>query len=113
MILNIFSRNKEVDTVAKELAQSVAKRYPPALDNTAEKKISVNRITKVLEETFARAAKFKTEKKLGVYGKARLGNTFRWELKELGYSEKFVEIATEGLLVYITSKPGAKSEAPE
>jgi hypothetical protein len=41
---------------------------------------------------------------LGVYKKARLGNTFRWELEEMGYSEKFIELATEGLIVYITRK---------
>ena len=44
------------------------------------------------------------EHKLGVYKKARLGNTFRWELEELGYSKKFVETATEGLVVYLTRK---------
>ena len=33
-----------------------------------------------------------------------LGNTFQWELKEMGYNEKFVEVATEAMIVYITRR---------
>ena len=95
---------KEVDGFAKTLAQELAKRYPPALDKDSERKISQKRLTMLLEDTFNRAAEYRKQHKLGVYKKARLGNTFRWELQEMGYSEKFVEIATEGLIVYITRK---------
>jgi len=95
---------KDVDGFAKTLAQDLAKRYPPALDKGTERKISQKRLTTILEDTFSRAIDFRRELKLGVYKKARLGNTFRWELQEMGYSDKFVEVATEGLVVYITRK---------
>ena len=95
---------KEVDGFAKTLAQELAKRYPPALDKDSERKISQKRLTMLLEGTFNRAAEFRKQHKLGVYKKARLGNTFRWELQEMGYSPKFVEAATEGIIVYITRK---------
>ena len=95
---------KEVDGFAKTLAQELAKRYPPALDKDSERKISQKRLTTILEDIFARAIEFKRQHKLGVYKKARLGNTFRWELQEMGYSQKFVEAATEGIIVYITRK---------
>jgi hypothetical protein len=95
---------KDVDTFAKGLVQDLAKRYPPALDKGNERKISQKRLTSMLEDTFNRAIEFRRQHKLGVYKKARLGNTFRWELQELGYSDKFIEIATEGLIVYITRK---------
>ena len=95
---------KDVDAFAKTLAQELAKRYPPALDKGSERKISQKRLTTILEDTFSHAAEFRKQNKLGVYKKARLGNTFRWELQDMGYSEKFVEIATEGLVVYITRK---------
>jgi hypothetical protein len=95
---------KEVDGFAKTLAQELAKRYPPALDKDSERKISQKRLTTLLEDTFNRAADYRKQHKLGVYKKARLGNTFRWELQEMGYSQKFVEAATEGLIVYITRK---------
>jgi hypothetical protein len=101
--------SKQIDEFAKSLADSVAKRYPPALDTAAEKRMSVNRITKVLEDTYSKASDFHRSHRLGVYKKARLGNSFKWELKGLGYSEKFIEVATEGLIVYITreAKPPA------
>ena len=96
----------DIDTFAKALAQDLAKRYPPALDKGTERKISQKRLTTILEDTYTRAVAYKTEHKLGVYKKARLGNTFRWELQDMGYSEKFVELATEGMIVYITRKTG-------
>ncbi len=95
---------KDVDAFAKTLALDLAKRYPPALDQGGERKLSQKRLTTILEETFDKAVGFKNEHKLGVYKKARLGNTFRWQLQELGYSEKFVETATEGLVVYVARK---------
>jgi hypothetical protein len=55
-------------------------------------------------EAFRKAADFRAQHKPGDYKKARLGNTFRWELKELGYSKKFAEIATKGRGVCISRK---------
>jgi hypothetical protein len=95
---------KQVDEFAKSLVQELAKRYPPAMDKEGERKLSQKRLTAILEDTYAKAVDFRQQHKLGVYKKARLGNTFRWELQEMGYSEKFVEMATEGLVVYITRK---------
>ena len=113
--MGIFDRfsSKDVDQFAKSLAAEISKRYPPSLDQSKEKKISQNRIARVLEDAFAKAVDFKTEKHLGVYRKARLGNTFRWELSDMGYSKPFVELATEGLIVYISrkAKPAATSAA--
>jgi hypothetical protein len=104
--MGIFDRfsSKDVDQFAKSLALEISKRYPPSLDQAKEKKISQNRIARVLEDAYTKAVQFKHDKHLGVYKKARLGNTFRWELTELGYSKPFVEVATEGLIVYITRK---------
>lgn len=96
--------SKDVDSFAVSLAEDLAKRYPPALDKGSERKISQKRLTGILEDLFVRAIDFKRQHKLGVYKKARLGNTFRWELQEMGYSKQFVETATEGLIVYITRK---------
>jgi hypothetical protein len=110
--MGIFARfsSKDVDQFAKSLAVDISKRYPPSLDQAKEKKISQNRIAKVLEDAYRKAVEFKSNTHLGVYRKARLGNTFRWELTELGYSKPFVEMATEGLIVYITRKAADESE---
>jgi len=96
---------KDVDLFAKGLAQDIAKRYPPAMDKgTSERKLSQKRLTVILEDAFGKATEYRNKHKLGVYKKARLSNTFRWELDELGYSDKFIEVATEGLVVYISRK---------
>ena len=68
-MLSWFSGNKEVTEFARQLAVNLSKRYPPALDLNPEKKISANRLTKVLEDTLATAAGFQREHKLGLFGK--------------------------------------------
>ena len=96
---------KDVDQFAKSLAQDISKRYPPTMDKgAAERKISQKRLSAILEDTFGKATEYRKQHKLGVYKKARLTNTFRWELQDLGYSAKFIELATEGLVVYISRK---------
>jgi hypothetical protein len=107
MILRFFSMRK-VNEFAKSLAQDVAKRYPPAIANNPTHMVSQKRLTGILEEAFTRAAEFNRENRLGWYKKAKLGNEFRWELKEIGYDEKFVDVATEGLIVYLTRGSGPK-----
>lgn len=96
---------KEVDRFAKSLAEEVAKQYPPVLDQSTGRTLSEKRLTRILEDICMKAVAFKDEHNLGVYKKARLGNTFRWALEELGYSKKFIETATEGLVVYLARKP--------
>lgn len=103
-LFSLFS-NKEINAFAKDLAADLAKRYPSALDVNPAKRVSENRLTRVLEETLLKAVEFQRTHKLGVIGKAKLGNEFRWHLKGMGYTEKFIEVATEGLMVYLTRGP--------
>jgi hypothetical protein len=100
-LFSLFS-SKEINAFANDLATSLAKRYPPALDVSPDKRVSENRLTKVLEDTLAQAVEFQSTHKLGMFGKAKLGNEFKWKLKDLGYTEKFIEVATEGLMVHLT-----------
>jgi hypothetical protein len=108
MILKFFS-TRTVTEFAKSLAQDVAKRYPPAIANNPAQMVSQKRLSGILEEAFTRAAEFNRENKLGWYKKAKLGNEFKWELKEMGYDEKFIDVATEGLIVYVTRRPTPKT----
>jgi len=103
---------RDMDAFAKELATMIAKRYPPALDKAPERRVSPNRISKVLEDALDKASEFAGQRHLGVYKKAKLANSFKWELKELGYSDKFIEVATEGVIVYVTrgSKAGTAKQ---
>jgi hypothetical protein len=110
IISKLFS-NKELDEFAKGLAHSLAKRYPPTLEAAQAKKISINRVTQVLEDVVNKAVEYNRKTPLGIYRKARLGNTFKWEMKELGYSDRFIEVATEAMIVSISRKPPGKTGA--
>ena len=109
-MLKLFSTS-DVDKFAKDLAKDIGERYPVAIANDPARKVSANRLTAILEDAFNQASEFTANNKLGYFKKAKLGNTFRWELKEMGYDEKFVELATEGLVVYITRKQSAAKPA--
>ena len=102
-MFKLFSRSN-VNDFAKSLAQDISKRYPPAIANNPVQMVSQKRLTSILEESFEKAQAFSLEQGLGMFKKAKLGNAFKWELKDMGYDEKFVDVTTEGLIVYITRK---------
>lgn len=103
-MLSFFGKGKLAKEFANLLAQELAKRYPPAIEKGEGRKISEKGLSNILEGIYGKAVEFKKSNRLGIYATARLGNVFRWELKELGYSDQFIEMATEGLIVYITKK---------
>lgn len=96
----LFRRSREIEQFATELARDFAKHYPPA-GSDAERN-AVKKLTHALESACERAAVFHKEKKLGVYGKAKLGTTFKWELKELGYGDDLVDECTRSLLLRLS-----------
>jgi hypothetical protein len=98
-------RSAPVAEFAKSLATDIAKRYPPNLDQDPSKRPSVNRLTRIVEDACQKAVEFQASHKLGWYGKAKLGNAFRWELVELGYGKEFVDLATEAVVVHVSRKP--------
>ena len=97
-------RKSEIKDFAAYLADHLAKRYPPVLDNQPGKRPSVNRLTRITEDACAKAVEFHDQHKLGWLSRARLGNDFRWALAELGYSKEFVDFATEAVVVHTSRK---------
>jgi hypothetical protein len=103
-LFSIFQsqRSSELQAFAQSLANDITKRYPPALDNSDGKFTSVNRLTRIIEETCQRVTEYQSTHKLGWIGKSRLANAFQWELKDKGYTKKFVEFATEAVVVHLS-----------
>lgn len=97
-----FFRKHELKTFAQELAERLAKRYSAKVDRQPGKRPSVNRLTRVMEETCQKALEFQQQQRLGWLGKARLSNEFRWALKDRGYTAEFVSFATEAVVVYMS-----------
>ena len=95
-IMQLFN-TKEIEEFAITLATDLGRRFPPAsearTDPGAQHQIKV-----ILEGLGARAVRFHKERKLGIYKKAKLGNAFKWKLKELGYSDAFSELATKEIV---------------
>ncbi len=84
------------------LADELNRQYPVALTNAPGKpKVSVDRVTRILERIYSRAQTYRDEQQLGYFKKTRLCHAFKWRLTEIGYSKEFVDMATEGLVVYL------------
>jgi hypothetical protein len=85
--------------LARELTQRLVKEVPSSLVENKRKLLSVNKVTRLLETSFQMATDFQIQHNIGLIRRAALANAFKWELKENGYPEDFVEMATEGLVV--------------
>jgi hypothetical protein len=97
--------NKQVDEFAKALARELAAQCPPepARDG-GRPNVTPKKLVATLEQICGKALGFREQHDLGIYRKARLGNTFRWELAEMGYEKGFVDDVTQRLVVYISRK---------
>ena len=97
MSLRQWFDTREVDAFAASIAGQLLQRVPPATLPLHTKK-EAERLLKVHAAIFAQAATFSREQKLNFYKKARLGNQFRWALKDAGYPPQFVDVWTYGLV---------------
>src|SRR4249919_2829679 len=95
-----FLDTQELDEFATALALDLSRRFPPAsearTDPGAQHQIKV-----ILDGLAARAVRYHEQNKLGIYKKAKLGNVFKWKLKELGYSDDFAERATKEIVTHL------------
>jgi hypothetical protein len=99
--------SKQVDEFAKALARELVQQCPPepaAAGGGGRPSGTPKKLVATLEEICRKALAFKEQHKLGIYKKARLGNTFRWELTTLGYEKAFAEDVTQRLIVYIARR---------
>jgi hypothetical protein len=103
MALLKFLDTSKIEEFANTLATDLGRRFPPAsekrTDPGAKQQLKV-----ILEGLAARAVRFHGEQKLGIYGKAKLGNVFRWKLHEIGYSKNFCEQATKEIVTRLAVK---------
>lgn len=100
----------EIDELARSIAAELVKRVPPASLDSRTKK-TAGRLRNTHEAIFARAGKFARTRKLNIYKRARLGNQFRWALKEAGYPAEFVESWTYELVTLVTLNTAAGGSA--
>lgn len=103
-----FSQENEKQ-LACQMVKQLTKSLPAKLMNERLDVLSAKKVTRHLEESYALAKEHQSRHKIGMFKRAVLANAFRWELKAAGYSENFIGVATEGLIVELT--PAKKSSA--
>lgn len=99
---------KQVDAFARTLVDEVYRlRAPEGKSGAGNPGTSLRILEQKVDALFETATSFRVQHKLGIYKKARLANTFRWEMKERGYDDSFIEMITEKLVVAISKKDQA------
>ena len=78
------------------LARFYIGRMPLDVDKT-DKKFG-NKKDFVAKKMLEQVDQFKLESKLNIYKKAKLGNAFKWTLKEAGYAQEEVDQLTGTLM---------------
>ena|ERR1700690_3812706 len=98
--------NAAIDEFAKTLVAELVKRFPTKKQSelSGRKLKPAQQLGKTVGELERRIAKFSGEQKLGIYGKARLLNNVKWQMKELGYSDDFIDATTATLAQAIGRK---------
>ena len=96
MIFGWFDAREATDA-GTALAEFLAERLP--VDSAGGKhKQSEKKQKELFPKLFAQADRSKSEHRLNVFKKAKLGNAFKWKLLDLGYDPDFVDEATKEVL---------------
>jgi hypothetical protein len=101
-LLQRFWAPSGINSTAEALVRELVRRYPPSMASGEGRRLSPQAVTNILEAVIGKAVAKSQELELGVVGKARLSNNFKWALKEQGYPEAFIDLVTEALVVYMT-----------
>ncbi|MCH9670027.1 MAG: hypothetical protein K0U93_01135 [Gammaproteobacteria bacterium] len=98
---NLFGNN-DADEFARSLASVIAERYSVASEvQGGRNKRDEKRLGRALSIIQNEVRDYKSSHRLGVYRKARISNTFKWELKEMGYTEAFADEVTNTLVMHL------------
>ena len=104
MNFRLFSA-KPIQKLAQSLAADIASRYPAEIANSPEPMVSQQRRSEILKNIFIRARQFNPGSRLGVLARIRLAGALKWQLKEMGYDEKFIDTAMEHLVASVAREP--------
>ena len=104
-MFDIFRSEKKraIDALAIELADDIRTAYP--LDQQAGTGAikGVRKVNSAIDKVCAKARSFHAERKLDLYGKARLNNTLLWQLKDSGYESDFTDEVTKKVIISMTN----------
>ena len=94
-----------IQDFARGLADCIERSYPAPIANSPEPLVSPRRHSEILEDVLAPARQFSLENRLGFLGRIKLQSALRWQLREKGYDDKFVNMAAKYLIASVTGEP--------
>lgn len=97
-------KGEPIDGFSRELAREFASRYPLEMAKGSPDKKQEKKLGRALNYVYRQAREFRQDRRLGIVGTARLGNGFKWELREMGYRHDFIEATTKGLILSVRGK---------
>jgi hypothetical protein len=101
MLFRIF-KHKEIEDFAKTLADRFAKKCPPELqDETRDG--AVQKREAAMTSIHSLVGDFHKRVPLGLYKRAELANSLKWEMKERGYVKTFINAVVYDMLVHLAS----------
>ena len=105
-MLSWFSR-RHIDEFADSIVAELLQRFPQSGVDLSSTK-SAEKALKSLDRIFSRISEFAAARPPNLYQKACFGNRIKWGLKEAGYPEPFVEVATNKLMTYLAVASSAR-----
>jgi len=101
-ILEFFFTENDI-AFAKEIVNKIATHYPSKVEAKLKFIGGKKRLGGVLESVMEEIGAYQIEHRMGWFRKARFGNEIKWRLKELDYSDAFVDAITEGVITYLAT----------
>ena len=98
-MFGLGKKNAAIEAFATTIVADLKKRFPPDRERLlgGDKLKPAAELGKAVSLLERQAIAFQQENKLGVYGKAKLINAIKWEMKELAYSEPFIDTTAANL----------------
>ena len=88
---------KEEQAFGKTLAEFYIERVP--FESPFSEKKFATKTQEVLKKVDLQVQQFRSGRALNVYKKAKLGNAFKWSLRDAGYDTEYVDGLTEWLML--------------
>jgi hypothetical protein len=84
---------------AAEICAQLLKELPPEFVVSQAKLLSVNRVTRTIENLAQRVSLYAKDANLGFLGRPLFLNALKWKLKELGYPDDFSSVVMEAAVM--------------
>ena len=97
-----FFKHKDIEDFAKSLTERFASRFPPELQASTNPSTAKKREA-AMSSVHSLVSEFHKKTPLGIYKRAELANTMKWELKERGYQRDFVNAVVYDMLIELAS----------